>query len=156
MLPQNMLFCALCGALYAKLRSKHAPECWRTCTARLALLAPISPFASRVFASITGKCIPGSTTCLTRARPHAHPEQPPRIQNTFHICCRVWPCRAARARPFRRVWHVRFLVAKASNEARIPLGNAFQYNSFNSSNFSKIPNASDSPCLGHVERAQKR
>ncbi len=117
---------------------------------------PLLPATLRVLASIIGKCLPAMSTWCTLARASAHPEYLPSAQNTFHTCLYALPTRAAHAHSFRPVWRPPFRVAKASNAARIQLGNAFQYNSFNSSNFSKISIALDSPRLGHVERAQKR
>ncbi len=111
--------------------------------------------ASRVLASKDGKCVPAITTWRTLAHASAHPECLPSDQNNHHTCLYAWPSRASHARAFRRDWRLPFCVAKASNAARIPLGNAFPYNSFNSLNFSKIPSAKDSPCLRHVDRAQK-
>jgi hypothetical protein len=116
---------------------------------------PFLPFASRVLASIKGKITSRIITWRTLARASAHPECLPSIQNTHHTCLYALPSRAAHAHSFRRVWRPPFRVAKASNAARIPLPNAFPHNSFNSSNFSKIPSATDSPRLGHVERAHK-
>ncbi len=116
---------------------------------------PLLPFASRVLASIDGKCIPAIATWRTLARASAHPECPPGAQNDRSTCFYALFNRAAHAHSFRRVWHAPFRAAKASNAARIPLGNAFPNNSFNSSNFSKIPSATDSPRLRHVERTHK-
>ena len=126
-----------------------APPGWRP-------WCPFFPFALRVLASIDGKCVPAITTWRTLARASVHPESLPSIQKTHHTCLYALPSRSAHAHAFRRVWRLPFRVAKASNAARIPLPNAFPHNSFNSSNFPKIPIATDSPRLGHVDRAQKR
>ena len=81
-------------------------------------LRPLAPPLSRVLASLSGKSVPGNTTWRALARASAHPERPPGTQNTRHTCRHAWPCRAARARAFRRVWHVRFRVAKPSKIGR--------------------------------------
>jgi hypothetical protein len=46
------------------------------------------------------------------------PARSPSTQNTRHTCRHTWPCRAARARAFRRVWHVRFRIAKPLKTGR--------------------------------------